>query len=47
MRLVGDFVLNQELNKVVSYPIYMDHFYGLSFKEHKKCNGRTRNQMGK
>jgi len=28
-----------------SIPLYMDHFYGHSLKEHKNDNGRTQNQM--
>ena len=31
----------------VLIPLYMDHFDGLCLKEHRKGNGRPRNQMGR
>jgi len=39
MRLVASFVLNQELRRFRSYPIYMDYSYGLRAKGHKKVTG--------
>ena len=47
MRLATDFVLNQELSRVGSIPLYMDHFDGLRLKEHRKGNWRPWNQMGR
>ena len=47
MRLIADFVLNQELSRLASYPFYLNSFGGLCSKEHSKDNEGTLKQLGK